>query len=65
MVYNQSIDSAQTLALKKNIQLIQIAPQKHLKTSRGTRQRNLLVSDYHHGYTLGYQIAEQFTLPVT
>ena len=64
-VYNQTIDNAQTLALKNNTQLIQIAPQKHLKTSRGTRQRNLLVSDYHHGYTLGYQIAEQFTLPVT
>ncbi len=59
--YNQSIENAQTLALKNNVQLIQIAPEKHLKTSRSTRQRNLLVSDYHHGYTLGYQIAEQLT----
>lgn len=59
--YNQSIENAQTLALKNNVQLIQIAPEKHLKTSRGTRQRNLLVADYHHGYTLGYQIAEQLT----
>ena|GEM_PF-2272269 len=60
-VYNQSIENAQTLALENNTQLIQIAPDRHLKTSRGTRQRNLLVADYHHGYTLGYQIAEQLT----
>ena len=60
-IYNQGIESAQALALENNTQLIQIAPEKHLQTSRGSRQRNLLVSDYHHGYTLGYQIAEQLT----
>lgn len=63
-IYNQSVESARNQALENNTQLIQIAPEKQLQTSRGTRQRNLLVSDYHHGYTLGYQIAEQLTSPV-
>ncbi|WP_257284641.1 patatin family protein [Endozoicomonas sp. SESOKO1] len=60
-IYNQAADFAESVAQDKSVQLVHISPLKPLNTSRGTRHRNHLFSDYHSGYTLGYSLAEQLT----
>ncbi|MFK0573446.1 patatin family protein [Endozoicomonas sp.] len=64
-IYNQAADTAEAMTLDGNVELIQVAPQKALSSSRGTRQRNHLVSDYHYGYTIGYAVAEQLNTNFT
>ncbi|WP_257295564.1 patatin family protein [Endozoicomonas sp. YOMI1] len=58
-IYNQAADFAESVAQDTSVQLVHISPVKPLNTSRGTRHRNHLVSDYHSGYTLGYNLAGQ------
>lgn len=58
-LYNASTEFIEGLE-KQGIELIQVAPKSTLKTTRSTRNRNLLVADYHQGYQQGYNLAEQF-----
>ncbi len=58
-IYNRAAEFADIPAQDGSVKLIQIAPEKNLSSSRGTRQRNHLVSDYHYGYSIGYAFAEQ------
>ncbi len=58
-IYNRAAEFADIPTQDGIAQLIQVAPEKNLSSSRGTRQRNHLVSDYHYGYTIGYAVADQ------
>lgn len=59
IIYNQAADFAESISQSTSVQLIHISPLKPLNTSRGTRHRSHLVSDYHSGYSIGYSLAEQ------
>ncbi len=57
--YNDSADQFDSLTLSDNINLIQIAPEQPLSSTRSTRNRARLVADYHLGYSQGFAFARQ------
>ena len=58
-LYNESADQFEGLELSDNINLIQIAPEKPLSSTRSTRDRARLVADYHLGYSQGFALARE------
>ena len=61
VIYNETLDYMDQLK-NQNIRITEIAPELPLSSTRSTRNRARLVSDYHKGYALGYSLLEQFNL---
>ncbi|WOG25685.1 patatin family protein [Endozoicomonas sp. 8E] len=57
-IYNETLDSFDQLK-RNGISITEIAPDTSLSSTRSTRDRARLVSDYHKGYSAGFSFLQQ------
>lgn len=57
-IYNETLDSFDQLK-RSGISITEIAPDTSLSSTRSTRDRARLVSDYHKGYSAGFSFLQQ------
>ncbi|MGI9279292.1 MAG: patatin-like phospholipase family protein [Endozoicomonas sp.] len=58
-IYNETLNNFDQLK-RDGISITEIAPDIQLNSTRSTRDRARLVSDYHRGYSAGFSLLQQF-----